>query len=194
MTTPAGPQPHDVALAEFTALRAEVVARLGAQNTLVGLCFTAVGLIFGLALSQEGTSITIVLVGPPIVSGLAFFYLYNARVHVLMSIYLREDLWPILDQGDANDQPSPSWEGFMRRYRTGEAFNSNWKRLRWMSLEPMAASTVFVLPSLFALAACDPARALDTSALLLVAWITESLLVILVVVTGLLVARDFALM
>jgi hypothetical protein len=187
-----GDNRREVALAEFVALREEILARLSAQNTLVGVCLTAVGVIFGLALSQKGVSLTVVLVVPPVVSGLAFFYLYNARAHVLMSIYLRTRLWPMLRTSEDED-PLVSWEGFMRGYRTGERFESAWTRLRWMSLEPVAGATVFLFPSVFALIACGPGRALDTSALLLTVWIVEALMVALVGVTGLLVARDFAL-
>jgi len=188
---PADAHRREVALAEFTAMREEIVVRLGAQNTLVGVCLTAVGIIFGLALSQRGVSITVLLALPPIVSGLAFFYLYNARSHVLISIYVREELWPVVRDGGAQGE-LPSWESFMQGYRTGAKFKSAWTRMRWMSLEPIAAGTVFVLPSIFALIACGPHRALQGSALLLVAWIVETLLVVLVTVTGLLVARDFA--
>lgn len=43
----------EVALAEYTALRAEILTRLSAQTTLVGVCLTAVGVVFGLALRKR---------------------------------------------------------------------------------------------------------------------------------------------
>jgi len=142
----------DIALAEFNTLRAEILGRLSAQNTLVGVCLTVTGVVFGVLLSRKGVSVQAALVLPPIVSGLGLFYLYNARAQLIIGIYIRDHLWPRLYE----PEEGLSWELFIHDYRRGAAFASKWARVRWMLLEPLASTTVFLLPSGVALVTCGP--------------------------------------
>jgi hypothetical protein len=56
----------DVGLAEFNALRAEIISRTTAQNALVGIGLTAVGVIYGLALKKAGDDKSLLLAVPPL--------------------------------------------------------------------------------------------------------------------------------
>jgi hypothetical protein len=53
-----------VAIAEYNALRAEIVSYITAQAALVGLALTAVGVIVGFAV-KEGADERILLAIPP---------------------------------------------------------------------------------------------------------------------------------
>lgn len=182
---------RDVAPAEFAALRAEIVSRLSAQTTLVGVCLTAVGVVFGLALSDKGVPEQVVLVLPPITVCLGLFYAYNTRATILLGTYIRTKLWPALERDAANGTALASWERFMAGYRQGEQFSSPWMRARWMALEATGAATVFVLPSVVALVAYGPGQALDESSALLAAWIVDALLTTLEIVVACQLVRDY---
>ncbi len=127
-TTPMGRPPHaktpqhperrvDVALAQFTALRGEISGRVNIQAALVGVALTALGVIFGLALSKEGNPLLLTAV--PTV-GLAITILYYAEAYRIGLIikFIDQDLWPSIARQVGDDVPS--WEG--------AALKRQWKR------------------------------------------------------------------
>lgn len=116
------------------------------------------------------------MIVPPVVSGLGFFYAYNTRAAMLLGTYIRTELWTDLQRHMPDRRPLPSWERFVGAYRQGDPFASVWMRARWMSLEAVGTSTVFLLPSLVALTAYGPGESLGDSNTLLVVWILDALL------------------
>ena len=178
-------------IAEYVALREEILARLNSQTTLVGICLTAVGVAFGLALSDKGVPRQVLLVVPPIVSGLGFFYAYNSRAMLLLGRYLRTELWPRLNSDPAGDGRAASWEHFLLGYRQGLRFSNWWTRLRWMSLEVVGAATVFLLPSMVALIAYTPRAAWSDAPALGAVWALDAFLVLIELVVAVQLLWDY---
>ena len=132
----------DVDLAEFVALRAEIVGHQSAQTTLVSVCLTAVGVVIGLVLSDKGAPPELLLVVPLISSGLGLFYASHSRVCLIIGQYIRLRLWPRLrGAGD-------SWEEYLLSLRRENGSRS----LRHFSLQALGGTVVFVMPSVGALA------------------------------------------
>lgn len=187
MTEPTRTQ---IALGEYAALRAEILIRLAAQTTLVGVCLTAAGVVFGLVLSEKGVPQQTLLIVPPIVGGLGFFYAYNTRTSMLLGKYIRTELWSVFEQDVGDGRYVPSWEQFVGRYRKGHAFPNIWMRARWMFLEPIGTLTVFLLPSVVALMAYSPLEAFDDSGMLLAGWLLGASLVMVEVAVAYYLIRD----
>ena len=110
-TQRAEPPPHpgravDVALAEFNALRAEILSRTTAQSALVGVGLTAVGVIFGFV-AREGAGDQLLLAVPPVAAAVSLLSAAETYRVKLIGRYIQERLWPHL-----RDQvgPLPSWE------------------------------------------------------------------------------------
>ena len=114
---PAGaPHPEravDVALAEYNALRAEITAHLTTQAAVVGLGFTALGVVFGFVI-KEGASDELLLLIPPI--ALVAVLLHTAETYriILVGAYIRDDLWPFLQREVG---PVKSWETVITTHR-----------------------------------------------------------------------------
>jgi hypothetical protein len=126
----------DLRVAEFSALRSEIVAHQSAQTTLVGATLTAVGVVLGLVLTQKQTREELLLIIPLVASGLGLLYANHSRASLLIGDYIENHIW------QADQQ---SWEHYLTGYR------SSLKLVRL--LEFMGGAAVFVLPSAGALIA-----------------------------------------
>jgi hypothetical protein len=87
----------DVAIAEFNALRAELVGGRGNQKNVAALALTAYGLLFTISFGKDG-DVRLLLLVPPL--GLVFSILHLAESAHINSIgrYVRVKLWPELMQ------------------------------------------------------------------------------------------------
>jgi hypothetical protein len=126
----------ELAIAEFNALRAEIVGHQSAQTTLVGATLATVGVVLGLVLTEKQTRVELLLVVPLVASGLGLLYTNHSRSSSLIGAYIEDCLWPT---------GMYSWEQYLRKYRS----SLNPARL----LEFMVGMAVFVFPSLGALIA-----------------------------------------
>jgi hypothetical protein len=87
----------NVALAEYTALRAEVTNRINGQDTLLSLYMTATAAIFGLALSGHANSLILLVL--PLLSAAARLLYHNHNVYIrLASAYINDQLRPLVTE------------------------------------------------------------------------------------------------
>lgn len=85
----------NVALAEYTALRAEVTNRISGQDTMLNLYMTATAAIFGLALSGHANSLILLVL--PLLSAAARLLYHNHNLYIrLVSAYLNDQLRPLI--------------------------------------------------------------------------------------------------
>jgi hypothetical protein len=98
----------DAALAEFQALRAEIISNLNSQAALVGLSLTAVGVIVGLTV-KEGGSQRLLLAIPPLTLFMVMLHIGSSYRLSLIGRYIQKDLWPYIAER-AGDPALPSWE------------------------------------------------------------------------------------
>lgn len=106
----------EIALAEFNALRTEIISHITAQTTVIGLGITALGIIVGFV-AKEGADDHLLLVVPPLSM---FVILLHTAEHYRMRMlgdYIRTRLWPFLEERAG---PIPSWEGRVARYRSSQ--------------------------------------------------------------------------
>jgi hypothetical protein len=83
------------AMAEYTALRAEVTNRITGQDTMLNLYMTAVAAIFGFALS--GHADLLILLVLPLLSTAARLLYHNHNLYIkLVSAYLNDQLRPLV--------------------------------------------------------------------------------------------------
>ncbi|HEX5713505.1 MAG TPA: hypothetical protein VFX85_09355 [Solirubrobacterales bacterium] len=103
-----------IALAEFNALRAEIISHITAQTAVVTLGVTALGILVGLV-AKEGADDHLLLVVPPV--SMFVILLLTAENYRIWRIgdYIRNHLWPFLQ---AQAGPVPSWEAEVIRYRS----------------------------------------------------------------------------
>jgi hypothetical protein len=104
----------DVLLAEFNALRAEIVARSNSQSALVGVGLTAVGVIVGLVVKDNGDQ-RLLLALPPLGALVNLLWSIENRRVTLAGAYIREALWPRLKLLTKVDI---SWEIEVQRRRS----------------------------------------------------------------------------
>jgi hypothetical protein len=171
----------DVDLAEYAALRAEIVGHQSAQTTLVSVYLTAIGLVIGLVLSDKGVPRELLLVVPLISSGLGLFYAGHSRACLIIGRYIRIRLWPRL-RGVGK---GPSWEEYLLSLRR----RNNSRSLRHFSLQVLGGTVVFVMPSVGALA--FSADAAFASKSLELVWVLGLVLLLLHGSLATLLAREF---
>jgi hypothetical protein len=82
----------DVLLAEFNALRAEIVARTSSQAALVGIGLTAVGVIVGFVVNDGGDK-QLLLALPPLAALVNLLWSIENRRVTLAGAYIRRTLW-----------------------------------------------------------------------------------------------------
>jgi hypothetical protein len=106
----------DVVLAEYNALRAEIVSHINVQAAVVGLGLTAIGVIVGFAAKGGGNHQALLMV-PPL--SLLVVLIYSAETYrsASIEIYIYHRIWPTLE---LNVAKLSSWE------RTAAC-----KRLKW---------------------------------------------------------------
>jgi hypothetical protein len=85
----------DVLLAEFNALRAEIVARTNSQAALVGVGLTALGVIVGFVVKDKANERLLLALPPLAVLVNLLWSIENRRV-TLIGAYIREALWRTL--------------------------------------------------------------------------------------------------
>lgn len=136
----------DVAIAEFNALRAEIISRMTAQAALVGIGLTAVGVILGLSVGEEGNK-SLPLAIPAI--ALLVNTLSTAQTHRinLIGTYIRQSIWPFLR--DQAGRELKSWEDDVAGRRASPAY------ALVVLLVDAPAILVFVVASVLALALGD---------------------------------------
>jgi hypothetical protein len=104
----------DVALAEFNALRTEIVNHMTAQATLTGVGLTALGVILGFALRGGGDRELLLTI--PLLATLVSLLHAGINYQItLIAGYIRTTLWPYL-QGRV-DEELPSWETYIATQR-----------------------------------------------------------------------------
>ena len=99
-------------MAEFDALRSDILARTNAQFTLAGAGLTAVGVAVGVAFSEKGNAQVVIAV--PFLSAaiiLAYTFesmrvVYNRRIHTLQTVALAK-------QAACEEEALPSWEKYL---------------------------------------------------------------------------------
>ena len=106
----------DVLLAEFNALRAEIVARVSSQYTIVGLGLTALGVVIGFVV-RNGDDRRLLLAVPPLAAVVNLLYAGEAYTIATMGNYIREELWTALQ---CQVGVLPSWEHHLALRRKGK--------------------------------------------------------------------------
>jgi hypothetical protein len=82
------------ALAEFQALRGEVVQRIQLQQVLLGLTITALGALLSVALASTSSRASLLLATPFVTSALGFAYSDHSRRINMLGAYIKDHLWP----------------------------------------------------------------------------------------------------
>lgn len=170
--TSSGPSEHETALAEFCALRNEIVSRQGHQHALLVVQITVAGAIFSFALSAPTRSV--VLLAIPVATYMVTGrYVANSYANRSLGNYIRTQLSVKLPGG-------LGWEEWLyqRRAKMRRSWGVDPLFICFPGVSGLAA--VSVLPNLIHLGASF------TSALLWVGWSVGCLLTAL---SGVLVWR-----
>jgi len=136
----------NAALAEYTALRAEVTNRISGQDTTLNLYMTATAAIFGLALSGHADSLILLVV--PLLSAVARLLYHNHNLYIrLVSAYLNDQLRPLVT--DRLGEPRPlGWQERTAEYHRGP-------RRRRLA-HPVGLALLFPVPAAVALVLVTP--------------------------------------
>jgi hypothetical protein len=97
----------DVALAEFNALRSEILMHVTTQAGLVGIGLTVLGVIVGLVV-KEGGDDRLLLGIPPLAAVINLLYAAETHRTAEIGSYIEIRLWPYLKE--RVDPGLPSWE------------------------------------------------------------------------------------
>jgi hypothetical protein len=97
----------DVALAEFQALRNEIISHITTQAAVVGLGLTALGVVFGVTVNNGEERL--LLAAPPIALLVVMLHMAETFRCAKIGTYVRDQLWPFL-QERVGDETMPSWE------------------------------------------------------------------------------------
>jgi hypothetical protein len=120
----------DPRLAEFSALRAEIINRSDAERALVHLNLTAAGALAGVAAANPGSA-ALMIVLPFLSSALGLLFLDHERKIHTVARYIKTKLW---------DGWDPSWERWLDKHR-----KSDW----WRLIEvPMPTMLIFLGPAI----------------------------------------------
>lgn len=103
---PHSEQAVEVMLAEFNALRAEILGHATAQAAVVGIGLTALGIIIGFV-AKEGGSDRLLLAIPPLALGVILLHTSERYRINMIGRYIRQKLWPSLQQEVGT---VPSWQ------------------------------------------------------------------------------------
>ena len=136
----------NAALAEYTALRAEVTNRISGQDTTLNLYMTATAAIFGLALSGHADSLILLVV--PLLSAVARLLYHNHNLYIrLVSAYLNDQLRPLVT--DRLGEPRLlGWQERTAEYHRGP-------RRRRLA-HPVGLALLFPVPAAVALVLVTP--------------------------------------
>jgi hypothetical protein len=134
------------ALAEYTALRAEVTSRISGQDAMLNLYMTAVAAIFGFALSGHADPL-ILLILPPLSAAARLLY-HNHNLYIkLVSAYLNDQLRPLIS-GRLGEPGLFAWQERSAEYQRGP----RWRRLA----HPAGLTLLFPVPATVALVLVVP--------------------------------------
>lgn len=93
MTSITNAEKASVAMAEFSALRAEIASRANSQNALANITVVAVGAIGGYAFGSPNASKLILLVLVPVAIATGLLWLDHAHAIYKIGTYVRDRLW-----------------------------------------------------------------------------------------------------
>jgi hypothetical protein len=97
LESPAHPERAiDVAIAEFNALRDEIVSHVAAQAALIGLALTAAGVIVGFTV-KDGANQKLLLAIPPLTLLAVLLHTAETFRSALISKYIATELWEDLE-------------------------------------------------------------------------------------------------
>jgi hypothetical protein len=116
-----------VALAEFAALRAEIMGRISTVATLIGIGLTSLGVVVGFAVKEDG-DVRLLLAVPPLAMLVNVLLSIEHRRITLAGAYIRGPLWTILRQHTGHQLPC--WEDEVQRRRSGVA-SADLGGVRW---------------------------------------------------------------
>lgn len=143
--SPASPnRAVDVALAEFNALRAEIVSNITAQAALVGLGLTALGVIAGFV-AKEGGDERLLLTIPPLSMLVVLLHTAWTYRSALIGDYIGKTLWPYLETQVG--RPLPSWQA-----KVAERRRMTPRSVAKGIFIDFPAMALFIVASVFALA------------------------------------------
>ncbi|MHC1559129.1 hypothetical protein ACR9E3_09235 [Actinomycetospora sp. C-140] len=126
----------DIALAEYNALRAELLGHTTSQNTVLGLGVTAIGVVLGLGVNAPGQRAILVVV-PALAAIVLLVYWALAYRIVVIGNYTRLILWPSLAAAAPSTMPL-SWEQSLANLESGG-------RHRWLRQIVEYAVTVLLI-------------------------------------------------
>jgi hypothetical protein len=106
------PTDKDAILAEFNALRAEVIARQNSQQALLSIQLTAAGALFSLALSGAGRA-AVLLILPLVTYMLAGRHVSHSYACLSIGTYIRTELSGRVPGG-------LGWEAWLRAHRSAQ--------------------------------------------------------------------------
>ena len=139
-----------VTLAEYSALRAEIVAHSNSQATLLGVALTAIGVVVGIVLSGKAGR-EVLLVIPILAPALGLAFVGQMRHLSLLGLYIRGALWPVL-QAQVSDVTLPSWEAVWAAYNTPSSHRRKRTYMAFRLVAGLPPGAVFFLSSVVALA------------------------------------------
>jgi hypothetical protein len=131
-----------IALAEFNALRAEMLSHMTSQAALIGMGLTALGFVFGFAI-RDGGDRKLLLVVPLLAAFVSLLQAGRYYQITVIATYIRKRLWPYLQK--RVDEELPSWEMHIAMHR------SNRRNFVLSHLIDTPAIALFVAASIFAL-------------------------------------------
>jgi hypothetical protein len=96
------------ALAEYQALRTEIIERIRIEQLLLGLAITVLGALLSLAIAGASSRASLLLAAPFVMSTLGFAYSDHARRINMLGAYITDRLWP--DVRSLTDSRLSSWD------------------------------------------------------------------------------------
>jgi hypothetical protein len=132
----------DAVLAEFNALRSEIVSHITAQAAVAGLGLTAMAVVIGFV-AKEGSDDRLLLIIPPVTMLVVLLHAAETYRSAQIGTYIRVKLWPYLESQVGE---IPSWEDEVARGRLG---GGTLLRALFVDFPAMA---LFIVASIVALA------------------------------------------
>jgi hypothetical protein len=142
----------DVAIAEFNALRAEIANRITVQSTGVGVGLTALGVIFGIVVKDDGDN-RLLLAVPPLSTVICLLITRETYLMAKIGAYIRDELWPFLNRKVGEQVGElPSWESRLARGRR------SFRETMLAFILDIPAFLLFTAASAVALIVVDPGK------------------------------------
>ena len=171
----------DIALAEFSALRAEILAHTNVQASLIALVVTAIGIVAGFVIKDDGDP-SLLLILPFLVSAAGIHSSEQGRAIALIGSYIRDELWPYLEAQLGSSDLPPSWETLVSDLRSCSKHRRRRVFLTYVLLSGVPGFLVFGLGSLVPLIVLPVVDGLDET----IYWWVWALGILLTLVYGVL--------